>query len=351
MAEGNQVVMNEAQLLRLLGARGGGGGGHLKIDKLKTIDADSWLEFKANFNSASAANGWEDDKKKLALQNAMTGAAFRLCQTIGAGADGLTYDQYLALYEAKFLPPTDSDTARAEFQRARQNSEENPRQWGGRLMTLYSRAYPNGDLNDEVNKSQFVKGLVDSSARQWTFQTMTPNNTFDQLVETASSWISKSLALKEHSANLDQLSKVEPKNKGLFAARVEDERDDFDYERCEDLEIAAMRRQFQRFAARGANSSEGKRKFGHRNSDGKVICRYCNEPGHIQKFCKWYIKCMKEFKFLKEKEKKLEPAGQRKQPNRSMNKMSKDDENESREDDSDDESTCPELTDDEDQGN
>ena len=78
-----------------------------------------------------------------------------------------------------FIPAAASQYAKAEFKTARQEANETPLQFHGRLRNLFSTAYPDRNVqNDSDLMNGFALGLIDAKAREKVMDAIADNPEF-----------------------------------------------------------------------------------------------------------------------------------------------------------------------------
>ena len=172
MTDANNVTMTDAQLQRLLtrltGAAAAVGPvpaprGFRRLTIFTSAEGAEWRVWRRNFVTIIAINEWADLRARRELASAMEGAASRAVSDL----DVTTFANVtltLDAYEERFIPRAAAQLARAEFDRARQASNETVLQWHTRLREIFSRAYPERvATNDRPLIDKFTIGLVDSA--------------------------------------------------------------------------------------------------------------------------------------------------------------------------------------------
>ena len=119
--------------------------------------------WRRNFVTIIAINGWADLRARRDANLVMEGAANWAVSDLNVETFTnvtLTLDAY----EERFIPRAAAQLARAEFDRARQASNETVLQWHTRLREIFSRAYPERAATaDRPLIDKFTIGLVDSA--------------------------------------------------------------------------------------------------------------------------------------------------------------------------------------------
>jgi hypothetical protein len=98
-------------------------------------------------------NGDQDECDKVRAAKNLTAAQYPL--------DRYRFDRVLGAYERIFLAEAGSNIARTEFGISRQTEKESIQDWHSRVIILYQRAQPTGDLEttpELVHK--FIKGML-----------------------------------------------------------------------------------------------------------------------------------------------------------------------------------------------
>ena len=150
--------MDADQLQQLINAVAQPGRSGKRLTPFSSTNATDWLAWRENFMHVAALKDWTPQQRKLEILAAMEGLACRQVRTIDV--DGLTWEQVLDAYGNRFLPPAAGQLAREEFASSKQYDQESITSWHTRIAELYSRAYPNGDVeNDTVLIDRFIFGL------------------------------------------------------------------------------------------------------------------------------------------------------------------------------------------------
>jgi hypothetical protein len=76
-----------------------------------------------------------------------------------------TWQDLIARYQEKFMPPAAGMYSHSEYNIAKQISSEDVRGWHARLRDLYNRAYPGKEVDH--NLPLIEKLLPNSSTRRW----------------------------------------------------------------------------------------------------------------------------------------------------------------------------------------
>ena len=140
------------------------GGGGKKVSPFSSAIPADWLVWRRHFRTVAQINNWDDVRQRREAAAAMEGEAGRLCKNIEyEPADDAAFNigALLDLYEAQFMPPTESDLAVANFDSAKQKSEDSIIKWASRLQALYERAYPGQGIDHQIAIKRFILGLRD----------------------------------------------------------------------------------------------------------------------------------------------------------------------------------------------
>ncbi len=172
-AAGPAVQLQEDQLARLLAAVRGGGG--KKVSPFSTARPSDWLSFKRHFINVGGINHWNDPRCRRELAASMEGEAARLTRDLDVmSPDYGDWEDLLAAFEAKFVPPVESDLAASAFETAVQEEHETPTLWAARLTELFMHAYPaDADnialeaVNARIKIHRFTAGLRDPDVARY----------------------------------------------------------------------------------------------------------------------------------------------------------------------------------------
>ncbi len=118
--------MDNAQLQLLMGAIRPSG---RKLTIFSSADGVEWRTWRKNFLTTAAINEWNNDRQLREISTSMEGAAAQAIDDIDHQAAGLTAEQLLNQFEARFLPAAAGQLSRAEFKNAKQTVGETALQW------------------------------------------------------------------------------------------------------------------------------------------------------------------------------------------------------------------------------
>lgn len=134
---------------------------HKKLSIFSSGDGQEWTTWRKNFNTVAAISAWNDARKIQEISSSMEGEAARAVADIAEAAH--TPNEFLDLYEARFIPVAASQLARSEFKLATQRPGETLLQFHTSLRETYIRAYPliAGDVNTSLHLiDTFADGLT-----------------------------------------------------------------------------------------------------------------------------------------------------------------------------------------------
>ena len=129
-----------------------------RLPSFSSGNASQWYTWRNGYLNIAELKQWDDEEKKLQLIAAMEGEANSMVSSINTV--GRNWQQVLADYSNAFLPPAAGEEAREDFKRAKQRPEESLAHWSARLIELYSRAFPLGNNNTDVQLiERFIRGM------------------------------------------------------------------------------------------------------------------------------------------------------------------------------------------------
>jgi hypothetical protein len=175
--------------------------GKVKTPKLTSLDADAWRSFKTVFNQVAQSNGWmaivgernaavisaEADKRgRLALSTCFQGSTATHLARYNPGKYS-SLDLMLQAIETHLIPASATSHAQQLYDDSAQKEGEDLLKWHGRLLLIYSRAFPNTDAEQCSRiKRKYVTGLRSSallgallaseSFSTWTYTTVLANS-------------------------------------------------------------------------------------------------------------------------------------------------------------------------------
>lgn len=146
----------------------GNQGGQLKPPRLESLDPESFLVWKRNFQDVAALNNWEVARAKLMARASLFGDAAAACHTIALGGEERPLAELLDAYENRILTPAASTMAESLFEQAAQLPGESVNKFHSRLRSLFVRAYP--DLLPQLETrreliKRFLAGLSNGQIR------------------------------------------------------------------------------------------------------------------------------------------------------------------------------------------
>ena len=158
-----QAQINEMEQNRPVGANAPRPG-ILKPDTFGHKEQESWPNFRRRFEHCARFNGWDSEQQKLALVSAMVGKAADAVGDLKV-ENFLDCQQMLEAFEKRFMPASQSDIVRIQFDRCRQNARESVLEFHARLRALYRRAYPNSTDDTQLIR-RFAFGLANPLVQQ-----------------------------------------------------------------------------------------------------------------------------------------------------------------------------------------
>lgn len=254
------MAMTNAQLQELITALPTPPG--QKVSKFSSLDGAEWRVWRRNFEIVAVINGWNNLRQRQQARVAMEGDASEAVSDIDHAAANLTCAQLLDLYQARFLPATETALARVRFKRAASTSSETPLEWSTRVRALFKAAYPDG--NAQTNQDlidQFNIGLR------------------DRVVCT-------------HVVSLNPVTLAE----ALAAAQSRTAAEEFVLAGRTALQDDAGANTTNINAVHNSNQDDG-------DSSNQMKCWFCNNTAHLRRECRLYQKAMDMIKDEKKKSK------------------------------------------------
>ena len=170
-------------------------GGRRKPANFETGDSLEWKTWRRSFEILRRLNDWNNVRARQEISISMVGRAALAVRGIpvgdvaAAGAQVAPYEELLNEYEARFVPPHASMSARNSFITRIQQPSETVTQFGSSLRSMFEEAYPGNDAdavnNSTLLKHQFLTGLRDQWVRMEVRKTNQENITFPQMMTTA----------------------------------------------------------------------------------------------------------------------------------------------------------------------
>lgn len=170
-------------------------GGRRKPANFESGDSLEWKTWRRSFEILRRLNDWNHTRARQEISISMTGRAalavrgIPVGDEVAAGAQVAPYVNLLDEYEARFVPPHASMSARNSFITRIQQPSETVTQFGSSLRSMFEEAYPGNDAdavnNSTLLKHQFLTGLRDQWVRMEVRKTNQDNVTFPQMMTTA----------------------------------------------------------------------------------------------------------------------------------------------------------------------
>jgi len=224
--------------------------------KPDTFDGSSdceWADYLAHFEEVARSNEWNEKKKASVLATRLKDEAMRAWRTKYPNTPASSsYDLLVATMNERFNPAGMIEAHKAELQARLKKKTESFMDWACGLRRLALKAYPAmpNQTRDELIKDHFIRNLVDPNMR--TTVTMAHPKTVEDAVSLATEYETVS------GNNAPRKPMVAPVT---TPAQPEDSLVD---------QVA---------------SEVWKKMQASRADRKKMVCYYCNQPGHFQRDC------------------------------------------------------------------
>ena len=114
------------------------------------LPGENFISWRAHFMDMVGLNRWNTAEAKSFAFNAMKGRAQEFVMDISTKNAAETIEDFLNLYQARFLPAARSQMLRAQFAHVRQQPNESVQSLHSRMRVLYLLAYPDPEDQSRV---------------------------------------------------------------------------------------------------------------------------------------------------------------------------------------------------------
>ena len=114
------------------------------------LPGENFISWRAHFMDMVGLNRWNTAEAKSFAFNAMRGRAQEFVMDISTKNADETLEDFLNLYQARFLPAARSQMLRAQFDHVRQQPNESIQSLHSRMRVLYLLAYPDEEDQSRV---------------------------------------------------------------------------------------------------------------------------------------------------------------------------------------------------------
>ena len=138
------------------------------LDNLSSSAPEKWMSFRQHFLAVLDTKTWTVQQAKRELKAAFRDEAANCINGIDFSPedDRVTVVAVLDLLERRFLAGRGTSRAIEDFRSATQSGSDTIQTYYGKLMSLYLRAYPNGEGDTDINLiNQFNQGLHNTQVR------------------------------------------------------------------------------------------------------------------------------------------------------------------------------------------
>ena len=122
----------------------------LKPNKFSHTQGENFLAWRAQFQAIAVYNRWSDDEAKTVALAHMVGLALEAIIDINAKNPLESLESFLDQYQNRFLPKSESQVLRTQFNYIVQLPTESVQKLHSRLRVLYHLAYPNPKDRSEI---------------------------------------------------------------------------------------------------------------------------------------------------------------------------------------------------------
>ena len=280
-----------------------------KLGTFAGTPSENWAKFLARFNRLGQANGWDDNKKRDVLPFYLRGAAEEAYEDISQD-NRQTYAGLVDKLGERFSPAKIADLRSIELHNRVQKQDEPVSDFSAEILRLTRSAYPDltRDHQRGLMKRFFLNGLRPELRRLVmlgnpdTFEAAEKaaraQEASDHFLYGNAPWLNREDSEKNRKCvvrNLDAQSTTR-----FLPAPVTSSEDKFDliFKRLNIMEAEtrkAREEQMKPLTNSRAHNFSQERKFQPRQfpqasrrtmtSNGRPICHYCRQPGHVQANC------------------------------------------------------------------
>jgi hypothetical protein len=155
--------------------------GSTRLKAFSSTDAVEWMSWKMHYVEVCKINAWPNISRVREARAAMAEKAARhTADVVPVYVANLaanppiqitTWQDLIARYQEKLMPPAAGVYSRAEYNIAKQISSEDVKGWHARLGDLYNRAYPGEEVDHNLPLiEKFVTQLINKEAGKFVFE-------------------------------------------------------------------------------------------------------------------------------------------------------------------------------------
>ena len=132
----------------------------LKPNKFSNTSGENFLAWRAQFQAIAAYNRWSDDEAKTVALAHMVGLGLEAIIDINVKDPMESLESLLDRYQNRFLPKSESQVLRTQFNYIVQLPTESVQKLHSRLRVLYHLAYPNpADRSEITLVERYIQAL------------------------------------------------------------------------------------------------------------------------------------------------------------------------------------------------
>jgi hypothetical protein len=155
--------------------------GSTRLKAFSSTDGVEWMSWKTHYLEVCEINAWPNIRRVREARAAMAEKAARHTANVvpvyiadlaaNPPVQVTTWQDLIARYQEKFMPPAAGVYSRAEYKIAKQISSDDVGGWHARLQDLYNRTYPGEevDLNLPLIE-KFVTQLINKEVGKFVFE-------------------------------------------------------------------------------------------------------------------------------------------------------------------------------------
>jgi hypothetical protein len=155
--------------------------GSTRLKAFSSTDAVEWMSWKTHYLKVCKINAWPNIRRVREARAAMAEKAARHTADIvpvyvadlaaNPPVQITTWQDLIARYQEKFMPPAAGVYSGAEYNIAKQISSEDVGGWHARLRDLYNRAYPVEEVDHNLPLiEKFVTQLINKEVGKFVFE-------------------------------------------------------------------------------------------------------------------------------------------------------------------------------------
>jgi hypothetical protein len=155
--------------------------GSTRLKAFSSTDAVEWMSWKTHYLEVCKINVWPNIRRVREARAAMAEKTARHTADVvpvyvadlaaNPPVQVTTWQDLIARYQEKYMPPAAGVYSRAEYNIAKQISSEDVGGWHARLRDLYNRVYPGKEVDHNLPLiEKFVTQLINKEVGKFVFE-------------------------------------------------------------------------------------------------------------------------------------------------------------------------------------